>query len=529
MYRSVLSALAVTPASMLVGLSLGFTGAGLDVMRNTVKDGSRKVSLPLDSNLYVFTDQNISAIFSGLFCLGAIIGSFATYPIADRYGRKAALFITAPLFAAGYVTIALGYPPWLLVLARVFTGIGTGAASVAVPTYIGEISPTKIRGILGTFHQLSIAFGAAFAYLFAAVVRTDGDGFYVDLPSQTTGSSVFVHWRTIAWLCLIWCGLMAISSLLVVQSPRWLAGQGRLEEAVSILTWLRGVQPGVETPELASELENLKKLVPVVAAHTSAAASSAPVAQRSRVSMADVNANKRQLIVGLGLHMGQQLAAIHAFNFDLSTMLQAVDLDARKTVALVAMIIKFTGNVVLAAFIDKLGRRLPMLVGSFGMGASCLLMGIGYHLYFEKGQVEETKWIFTAGPMLYCLFYSFGVGAIPWLIMAELYTDKIRAFASSFASATNWLGCFVITFTFDDLVDGINYQGVMWLYAAFGFGLCLFTFFMLPETKGKSFEEIKASFDGRAAPSIPKVASLASMDAALSTLRSAPAEGSARV
>jgi SP family facilitated glucose transporter-like MFS transporter 8 len=116
--------------------------------------------------------------------------------------------------------------------------------------------------------------------------------------------------------------------------------------------------------------------------------------------------------------------------------------------------------------------------------------------------------------------------------MAELYTDKIRAFASSLASATNWLGCFVITFPFDYLVDGINYQGVMWLYAAFGFCLFVFTIFMLPETKGKTFEEIKAYFDNRNksdSNEVPKVDSRASLgDAALSTLRSTLPEAGAR-
>jgi len=550
MWRSVLAALAVTPASMLVGLSLGFTGAGLDVMRNSVKDGHRKVSLPVGSSLWVFSgEKSISALFSGLFCLGAVLGSFLAYPVADRYGRKIALLMTSPLFATGYLTIGLARAPWLLILARVFTGIGTGAASVAVPTYIGEIAPTSIRGILGTFHQLAIAFGAAIAYSFAAFVRTDGDGFYLDLPSQSTGSGVFVQWRTVAFLYLIWCGLMAINALLVPQSPRWLAGRGRIDEALAALGWLRSGRPlevevetlkksatqAVGADAAARALEPNHNLHDANEPHTMVRLNTSPLAERNSeaskpgITMEDIRKNKRQLIVGLGLHLGQQLAAIHAFNFYLSTMLQAVSLESRKTVALVAMVIKFSGNLVLAAFIDRLGRRLPMMVGSFGMGASCLLMGVGYHLYFVKNQYIE--WIFILAPNLYCLSYSFGVGAIPWLIMSELYVDKIRAFASSLASATNWLGCFVITFTFDYLVSGINYQGIMWIYASFGFALSLFTVFMLPETKGKTFEEIKAYFDSRnltPEPPVLKTTSLVGVDA-LSTLRSNVPEGGARV
>ena len=483
--RASLGTLAVMSASILVGLNQAFTGAALDTMRNTVKDGPSKLSLPDDSDLWVFRgdggNQNVMASwFSGLFAIGCVFGALIGYPLSDRFGRKMAVLLTVPFYAAGLAVISTCSKPGLLILGRILSGVGAGCACVAVPTYIGETAPTSIRGILGAGHQLGIAFGAMLSYLMADYVRTGADGYYISDLSAAK-SNAFANWRRIAEYSQILVGVMCLAVLFVPETPRWLAAHGKIDQAKKVLANLRGGELTVE------EVESLEKVA-------------AQSAKKKKVTYADLKSNRKQLFVGIGIHLLQQAAAVQAFNFYLSTMLQEAGIKKKGTVSFIAMILKFAVTFILVVFIDRHGRRPFLLIGSFLMSASCVTMGLGY--YFQENGSMVNNAVFEVAAYVFCAAYGLGVGPIPWLLMSELFEDKIRAVASSWASAVNWLTCFAITQSFFPLTEYINYSGTLWVYAGGGAGLFIFTLLFLPETKGKTFEEIKAHFNGKEMPPV---------------------------
>jgi sugar porter (SP) family MFS transporter len=477
--RPLLAAFTVLPASVLVGMSLAFTGASLDTMRNTVKTGSSKLSLPTDSDLYVFHDTSTTpTIYSAFMALGAMLGALIAYPICDRVGRRWALFLTSPLYFAAYLIIATNSNSGALIFGRVLSGIGAGFTSAAVPVFIAEIANTEIRGILGSFHQLGIAMGAAIMYLMNDLVRTSANGWYTDNPTESAPSDGFTDWRYIAYYSLIVTGPVAGFIFFHPETPRWLASKGKVTEAKASLTYYR---EGRETEE---EIRSLESII------------GAGQNQKSPITWQLIKDNRLQLFVGIGLHALQMLAGIQAFNFYLSTILQAAEVSNKSTVSLISMILKFACNSFVFVAVDIVGRKLPLMISGLGMGLACLLFGIGFYELFEKG--SDNGWIFQAAPYLYCISYAMGAGAIPWLLMPEIFRVQIRAFASSLASFVNWSLCFVIVLSFKSMTDSsLNYQGTIWFYGFFGFVMFFFTWYFLPETKGKTFEEIKAIFDQR--------------------------------
>jgi len=151
---------------------------------------------------------------------------------------------------------------------------------------------------------------------------------------------------------------------------------------------------------------------------------------------------------------------------------------------------------------DKAGRRVLLMTGSSVMTGACILFGVFFAL--QASGYENINWMVFVSVYTYMAAFSIGVGAIPWLIMAEIFPNKIRSLGASIATTCNWIFAFIVTMTLDKMTASIQYYGVMWLFGGCCLMLTFFAFFFIPETKGKSFEEIQAWFETSARFKLPR-------------------------
>jgi SP family facilitated glucose transporter-like MFS transporter 8 len=486
---AILSVGAVLFAPLLFGLMVGSTGPTIDTMKNEVLDFEGNVQrLPSDSKYVVLTAAQASW-YSAIVTIGCMLGALGGGQITERFGFKKTIMATIPLYVASWLMIGFLHAAWALILARVIVGLAVGVNSFVAPTYIGEASPTHLRGLLGASNQLSITIGILIVYLLGLVCTVSGGIVYQgtsDIPLGPSPPGTFCNWRLLALLNLVPSGLLAICTAFIPESPRWLAKKGRIDAAKYSLSRLRG---GCETAE---EIEALELQANVTAAIDFAAAN----ADRGSSAFGDLKAAKYQLFIGIALQFFQQFSGINAIMFYCTTIMRNARMDNADTVSMTVMLEQVLVTALACYLMDKAGRRILLLTGSSVMAVSCIVFGLFFAL--QAGGTTGINWMVFLSVYVYMAAFSIGVGAIPWLILSEIFPNKVRGTAASIATTFNWLFAFIITMTLDKMTASIQYYGVMWLFGGCCIALFVFTFFVIPETKGRSFEEIQAYFDNRA-------------------------------
>lgn len=484
---AILSVGAVLFAPLLFGLMVGSTGPTIDTMKNAVLDFAGNVQrLPSDSK-YVVLANDQASWYSAIVTIGCMLGALGGGPVTELLGLKKTILATIPLSALAWLMIGLLSEAWALILARVILGLAVGVNSFVAPTYIGEASPTHLRGLLGATNQLSITVGILLAYLLGLLCTVDGGLVYQGDSWTVIGpapSGTFCNWRLLALLNLIPTGLLAVCTFFIPESPCWLAKKGKLEAAKVSLRRLRG---GGETAE---ELEALERQ-----ANVSAASDYARQGAVERTALRDLWEAKYQISIGIALQFFQQFSGINAIMFYCTTIMRNARMENAGTVSMTVMLEQVLVTALACYLMDKAGRRVLLLTGSSVMAASCGLFGLFFAL--QAGGTTGINWMVFLAVYVYMAAFSIGVGAIPWLIMAEIFPNKVRSLGASIATTCNWLFAFVITMALEKMTTSIHYYGVMWLFGGFCVGMSVFAFFFIPETKGKSFEEIQAHFESR--------------------------------
>jgi SP family facilitated glucose transporter-like MFS transporter 8 len=273
---------------------------------------------------------------------------------------------------------------------------------------------------------------------------------------------------------------------MIPESPRWLARKGRIEAAKQALRRLRG---GCETAE---EIEALERQANVSAAIDYAASSQ----ERGSTGIRDLMSAKYQISIGIALQFFQQFSGINAIMFYCTTIMRNARMANADTVSMTVMLEQVLVTAVACYLMDKAGRRLLLLTGSSVMALACGIFGLFFAL--QASGTTGITWMVFLSVYVYMAAFSIGVGAIPWLIIGEIFPNRVRSLGVSIATTCNWLFAFIITMTLDKMTSSIQYYGVMWLFGGCCIALFVFAFFFIPETKGKSFEEIQAYFDNRA-------------------------------
>ena len=396
---------------------------------------------------------------------GCVLGAALAGTISDRLGRRKMLIVAAVLFLVSSVGTAL--PPTLFwfVIFRVLGGIGIGAASMSSPMYIAEISPARIRGRMVSLNQLAIVFGMLAVYFVNYFIAGLGDEAW----------NVESGWRWMFASGAIPSLALLFLLLLVPESPRWLTKQGRRTEAFGVLARINGP---VQAEQEIADIED------------AIARESGSLDQLLQPGM------RLALTIGVVLAVLQQVTGINVFLYFAPEIFKSIS-GAESSAALLQTIVVGAVNMLFTVVaiwtVDRWGRKPLMTVGFVGMAASLLLLGLASYLQ----RTDTWVLVFMLG---YIASFALSVGPVTWVILSEIFPTRIRGRAMAIATICLWTANLVVSQTFpmldknDWLIASFHHAFPFWLYGAFCVVAIVFVVAFVPETKGRTLEEIEKSW-----------------------------------
>lgn len=399
--------------------------------------------------------------------IGCLGGSVLSGWLSDRFGRKRLLILSAALFIVASLGTGAANTFVMFVLFRMLGGIGIGLASNLSPMYIAEITPRNVRGRFVSINQLTIVIGILVAQIINwRIAKPVPDGATVnDILNSWNGQK---GWRWMFYACSIPAALFFLLTWFIPESPRWLAkNPSNNQNVLRILTRVGG--SNFAESEFESISETLKS-----------------ENQKSGFAMLKEKGMSKILILGVVLAVFQQWCGINViFNYA-----QEVFANAGYSVSDTLFNIVITGSVnLIFTFVgiftvDRFGRKGLMLIGAGGLAG---MFGITGAMYFFH--LQGLPLLIMVVAIIGC--FAMSLGPVTWVVLSEIFPNRIRGFALSIATFALWAACFVLTYTFPLLNKLLNASGTFWLYGS----ICLFGFWFilkkLPETKGKSLEEIE--------------------------------------
>lgn len=384
--------------------------------------------------------------------IGAMLGAGISGNLSDRLGRRKLILIAAIIFGGGALGMALSPTLGILILFRIVTGLGVGASSVLVPTYISEISPTERRGSLSSVFQLAITLGILLAYV-------------VNFALSSFGA-----WRWMLGLAAVPAVILFVGMYLVPETPRYLIKNGYMESARSVLRRSRGRE------DIEGEVEEIQKVEQ----------------EEAQLAASELLSGwvRPMLVVGIGLAVLQQLVGINTIIYYAPTIINStgvgVSVSILATVGVGIVNVLFT--FVAIWLIDKIGRKKLLLFGLVGMMVASFLLGLGFALPGLSGIIAYI----TLGSMfLYIASFAASFGPVLWVMLPELFPLRIRGSAVGVSSLSNWAGNFVIALSFPILVAAFSQTPVFWGLGVMCIIAIAFIYFIVPETMGRSLEEIE--------------------------------------
>ncbi|KAM7485157.1 hypothetical protein LguiA_001166 [Lonicera macranthoides] len=395
-------------------------------------------------------------MFGSIVTIGAMIGAITSGRIADYIGRKGAMRLSAGFCIAGWLAVYFSMGALSLDMGRFFTGYGIGIFSYVIPVFIAEIAPKNLRGGLTTLNQFMIVTGSSVAFLIGT----------------------FITWRTLALTGLLPCIVLLVGLFFIPESPRWLAKVGLEKEFEVALRRLRGTNAdvSVEAAEIQDSIEALQAL--------------------PKAKMMDLFDAKyiHSVIIAVGLMAFQQLGGINGVGFYVSETFVAAGFSSGKIGTVSYAIIQVPITMIGAILMDKSGRRPLLMVSATGTFLGCFLTGTSFLL---KGQNLLLEWVpilAVAGVLIYIASFSIGMGAVPWVIMSEIFPIHVKGAAGSLVVLVNWLGAWAVSYTFNFLMEWSS-TGTFFFFSGMCMLTVLFVAKMVPETKGKTLEEIQISIN----------------------------------
>jgi len=390
--------------------------------------------------------------------IGAVLGALFCGKIADVLGRKKVILISAFLATVGSYIAGAAPTVIFLVIGRLLTGIAIGIASFAVPLYISEISPTRLRGALVTLNQLLISIGFKLASISDYAIANDANPY---------------SWR---WMFFIgvFPGLILFSGMMFLpETPRWLISKGFEAKGRAILN-------KVEEPELIEE--SIRKMKTDVA-HQNESASYREIFKPWL---------RNALIITIGIMFFQQCIGLNTLLYYSPQVFKMAGISSNTQSIIPTILIGIVGFIftVLSIFLlDRFGRRKLYFFGVSGTVVS--LIAIGLFFYFDKMLGSSLKYFALSAMFFYIAFYAISLGPLGWLLISEVFPLKVRGIGMSIGSVSNWFFNGVVAFTFLKLVNAFTLSGAYWLYAGIGIAGLIWGYYYIPETKGITLEKIE--------------------------------------
>jgi len=391
--------------------------------------------------------------------IGAAVGALSGGRLADVFGRRLTLLITALIFVVGALVCAASPSLAMLAIGRLIVGLGIGLATGTVPIYISEVSPPQTRGWQVSLFQLAITIGILAAYLVDYVF---------------SGSS---RWRWMLGIAFVPGAILGLGMLRMPESPRWLAERGQSHLARRVLARIRG------TENIESEWLEIQKTL-------------AEAEERGHFSDLFNPSVRMALVIGIGLAIFQQVTGINTVIYYAPLIVQSAGISTASGAILATAgigLVNVIMTIVAMWLIDHAGRRPLLLIGIAGMILSLGVLGFVFRM--PTGGV--LAWLAVVTLMVYVASFAISLGPIFWLLIAEIYPLKVRGIAEGSAAGVNWAFNFLVSITFLTLVEVLGPSLTFWVYALLAIASWLFSYYLVPETKGHTLEEIELSFRRR--------------------------------
>ena len=390
--------------------------------------------------------------------VGAAAGALSGGRIADWLGRRLTLLITSLIFIAGAIVCALAGSLTVLVAGRLIVGLGIGLSSI-VPVYISEISPANARGWQASLYQLAITIGILSAYL-------------VDYAFAASEA-----WRWMLGLAAIPGVLLGLGMIALPETPRWLLERGRVDDARKVLRRIRG------NANIDSEFKDIQNNLSLGS-------------EGGRFSDLLLPTIRPALILGIGLAVFQQVTGINTVIYYAPHIIQAAGISSASGAILATAgvgLVNAVMTVVSMLLIEGAGRRPLLLTGIVGMIISLGVLGLAFQLSIRS---TTLAWVAVITLMAYVASFAISLGPIFWLLIAEIYPLRIRGLASGIAATSNWTSNLLVSLTFLSLVQVLGPGWTFWLYGLMAIAAWIFSYYLVPETKGRTLEEIEEHWRG---------------------------------
>ena len=403
---------------------------------------------------FSLTESGLGTV-AALLTFGCLVGALFTGNFTEKFGRKKVMILTAILYIVSALGCALAESSTVLIVFRVLSGLAVGATSVVAPMYISEIAPAHSRGRLVSFNQFAITIGIVLAYIFDYLLMGLGDN----------------SWRYMLAVPGVFGVVFFVFLMLKFpESPRWLLAHGKKDAAIKVLTSIGGqTLVNTELPEMEKALLAEQK--------------------KEKMSFGELFKGKTGKIVLIGTLIAalQQITGINAVIMFSPEIFKAAGSAQGDSVmqAMIVGLVNFLMTIVALWLVDKKGRKTLLLWGAAGM-----IVSLAYLTYAFAQPVQNGAGVLFA-LLVYISFFAASFAPVMWVIISEIYPNRIKGLAMSFSTAVSWL-CTFLTVYFAPVIQGS--LGLHYLFAIFGvFSIIAFVFvkFWIPETKGKSLEQIE--------------------------------------
>ncbi|XP_020285805.1 facilitated trehalose transporter Tret1-2 homolog isoform X2 [Pseudomyrmex gracilis] len=438
-----LAGIAVTLGAVAAGMVLGWSSSagenGIDLQE--------KYGIPIDADEFSLI-SSLATVGAGAICIPIGI-------LADLIGRKTALLLMVIPFSVGWLLIIFSKSVLFFYFGRFITGLSAGAFCVGAPLYTSEIAESEIRGTLGSYFQLMLTVGILITYVLGAILK---------------------NMRNLSIISAIVPLIFFAIFFFMPETPVYYLKKHNDDAARKSLVRLRGHQYDVDT-ELQQHRADLEE--------ASRNNTSFLVAIKSRAA-------KKGFVIAYGLMLFQQMSGVNAIIFYSAKIFK----DAGSTLppdqaTIITGAVQVVSVFASSLIVDKLGRRILLLSSIVVMFLTTLILGVYFYCIDFNTAFDNAKWFAIIPLCIFLVFFSLGFGPIPWMMMPEIFAPEIKGIAGSSACVFNWLMAFIVTYFYESLVRAVHSYGTFWIFSGFCVVGIIFVYFLVPETKGKTLEEIQ--------------------------------------
>jgi len=439
------AAFAATIGSLIMGTTISWSSPAAPLLQ-----------LSPEEDGFNLTKDQVSWV-GCLMPTGALIGGQIGGFLMSKLGRKGGMMVCATMASFSLLLLAAANNVAMIYAGRICSGICTGITSVICPTYVAEISTADKRGFLGGCVQVMVTIGIV----------------------EVISVGICGSWRWLTISCLFLTVLWIGCIFFIPESPVHYITLKRYSDARESLEWLRG------TNDVEIEYEEIVR----------------GVEESSRNSTAGFRElfkkeNLLPFMIAMTLMLGQQFSGMNAVMFYANSIFEEANTGLSSSVEnIIISIVQVVATMAGAVFMDKLGRRILLNMSSVFMGVSLGVLGWYFYIAeYNKDLAAKIDILPVASLSIFVAFFSIGFGPIPWLMMSELFSPDIKSMASSITTSFNWTLAFVVTKFFTNLVDALKEFGAFWFFAAGLAFIFIFCVLFVPETKGKSLDEVQQIF-----------------------------------